>query len=87
MRYLLILPILVAACAPSVPTRDDFAPSCGADAYLKYIGGSADVLQQIDLPRSSRILRPDDAITLDFSPDRLTIDVDELNRVSSVTCR
>jgi hypothetical protein len=86
MRYLLILPIL-AACAPGVPTRDDFTPSCGAESFVKFIGGSADVLQQIDLPRSSRILRPDAAITLDFSPDRLTIDVDELNRVSSVTCR
>jgi len=86
MRYLLIIPIL-AACAPSVPTRDDFTPSCGAEEFVKYIGGSADVLQQIDLPRSSRILRPDQAISLDFSPDRLTIDVDELNRVSSVTCR
>jgi len=86
MRYLLIIPIL-AACAPSVPTRDDFTPSCGAEGYVKYIGGSADVLQSIDLPRSARILRPNQAISLDFSPDRLTIDIDELNRVSSVTCR
>jgi hypothetical protein len=86
MRYLILIPIL-AACAPSVPTREDFAPSCGAEGFVQYIGGSADVLKQIDLPRSSRILRPDQAITLDFSPDRLTIDVDQLNRVSSVTCR
>ena len=86
MRYLILIPIL-AACAPSVPTRDDFTPSCGAEGYMQYIGASADVLQAIDLPNEARILRPNDAISLDFSPDRLTIDIDQLNRVSSVTCR
>lgn len=86
MRYLILIPIL-AACAPSIPTRDDYAPACGAEDFVQYIGGSADVLQQIDLPKRSRILRPDEAITFDFSPERLTIDIDELNRVSSVTCR
>lgn len=86
MRYLMLLPLLVA-CAPAIPTKDDLTPNCGAELFHSYVGTSAKALNKYDLPKSARILRPNQAITLDFSPNRLTIDVDELNRVSSVTCR
>ncbi|MEP5762199.1 MAG: I78 family peptidase inhibitor [Litoreibacter sp.] len=86
MRYLLLFPILVA-CSPEVSSDDDLTPRCSAEVYAKYVGASADVLNTIKLPKSVRILRPEDAISMDFDASRLTIDIDQLNRVSSVTCR
>ncbi len=87
MRYAAPFLLLLASCASNeIPTRDP-VPSCGALAYSSFIGGPVSRLQEQDLPRSVRILRPDQAITLDYSPDRLTVDVDQGGRVSSITCR
>lgn len=63
------------------------APNCGADQFQGLLGAPEAALQTAQLPPATRILRADDVIPLDFSPDRLTIDIDELGRVSSVTCR
>lgn len=87
MKYAVPLLVLLAACTSNeIPTRDP-VPSCGAVGYSAFIGGPVAALEAQELPRSARILRPDQAITLDFSPDRLTIDVDQSGRVSSITCR
>ncbi len=80
---------LLAACAQpaAVPSDFDRTPACGAGALQFLIGRPEAALSQVTLPPATRVLRPDDAIALDFSPDRLTIDIDQLGRISSVTCR
>ncbi|MEM9582244.1 MAG: I78 family peptidase inhibitor [Pseudomonadota bacterium] len=69
------------------PSDYDGVPTCGAENYQGLLGQKEAVLATVDLPRATRILHPGDVITLDFSPDRLTIDVDEFDRITSITCR
>lgn len=69
------------------PSEYDGVPTCGAEEYQTLLGKKESVLAGLELPKATRILHPEDAIALDFSPDRLTIDVDGLGRISSVTCR
>ncbi|WP_298361126.1 I78 family peptidase inhibitor [uncultured Litoreibacter sp.] len=79
----------LAACGqPNAdPAEYDGVPTCGAETFQNLLGRNESVLSSVTLPRATRILRPGDAISFDFSPDRLTIDIDEFGRVSSVTCR
>lgn len=87
MKYAVPFLLLLASCTSSeIPTRD-LVPNCGALGYLSFIGSPVTRLEAQELPRAARILRPDQAISLDYSPDRLTVDVDESGRVSSITCR
>ena len=89
MRYLFPLLMVLAACGGELadPVEFDPTPRCGAQEFYFLLGKNAKVLDTIDLPSTARVLRPSDVITLDFSPERLTIDVDNLGLVASVTCR
>ena len=85
----LIALVLFSACTPALqdPSEFDGVPRCGAENFQFLLGKRASALDGVDLPSPSRVLRPGDVITLDFSPDRLTIDIDELGLITSVTCR
>ncbi|WP_394198818.1 I78 family peptidase inhibitor [Litoreibacter albidus] len=89
MRFLIPLLVLLAACGDEFtdPAEFDGEPRCGAESYYELLGKRASVLDTIDLPSTARVLRPDDVITMDFSPDRLTIDIDRSELITSVTCR
>lgn len=84
--------VLLGACGAGGqggldPSDYDGVPTCGAENFQSLLGEKESVLKNLKLPKATRILRPEDAIALDFSPDRLTIDVDGFGRISSVTCR
>lgn len=90
--YALMAILLVAACSASQPKLsdpEDFdgVPRCGAENFQNLLGKPESVLKDVNLPDPHRILRPGDIIALDFSPNRLTIDVDGLGLISSITCR
>ena len=89
MRFFLPLLLLLSACDDEFADPADFdgQPRCGAENYYYLLGKRASALDKLELPKSSRVLRPDDIITMDFSPDRLTIDIDRSGLISSVTCR
>ncbi len=83
--------LLVAACSGdprlSDPEEFDGVPRCGAEKFQNLLGKRESALEGVDLPEPYRILHPGDVITLDFSPDRMTIDIDGLGLISSITCR
>jgi hypothetical protein len=39
-----------------------------------------------DLPAGARVIRPGDAVTEDFSPARLNIDLDATDRIARAWC-
>lgn len=87
MRALTILGgmMLLAACQPSVP--EGVGPeSCGAGALQGLVGQSATVLQTMKFAGPMRILRPGMAVTMDYSPDRLNIEIDDAERIIRVQC-
>lgn len=86
---LLVTILVLSAC--STPTDDpaefDGIPRCGAENFQNLLGKRESALNGVKLPDPHRILHPEDVITLDFSPDRMTIDIDGLGLISSITCR
>jgi hypothetical protein len=85
--------LLVAGC------MDDGRPTpmpgpgrmCNAGAVQNYIGsGMSPQLQSRLRSRSNastvRVVRPGQAMTMDFRRDRLTVDVDARGRISGLRC-
>lgn len=92
--YLLVI-LAVSACSSETEDTDVFSDPadfdgvlrCGAENFQNLLGKRESALVGVNLPDPHRILHPEDIITLDFSPDRLTIDIDGLGLISSITCR
>lgn len=87
MRSLVILGgmVVLVACQ-SVPPGETGPESCGAGALQGLIGQSAEVLETMKFAAPTRILRPGMAVTMDFSPDRLNIEIDGAERIVRVQC-
>lgn len=80
--------LLVAACVPVVtaPVPEPVEDACGAAGLQGLVGQSAAVLQTMRFGQETRILRPGMAVTMDFRPDRLNIEIDADERISRVYC-
>lgn len=76
---------LVAACQPVVSDGPDLG-TCGADALQGLVGQPASVLETMKFAGETRIVRPDMAVTMDYRPDRLNIEIDRAERISRVHC-
>lgn len=94
MRTLRVASILaaaaLAACAPVPPPAavlPDTPPDlCGAAGYQGLIGQPRAVLSQMTFPIGTRMIGPDDAVTADFSPERLNIETGRSGRIEKVSC-
>ncbi len=77
MRRLIAL-LVLAACAPVAPAPPVPAPlpptdSCNAAVIAPYIGQSITALETVELLQAVRVIRPGEAITMDFLASRLNI--------------
>ena len=97
MRQLIALTLLpLAACtiATSDATADGpprVPASCSSSALSQFIGqpASQDLGQRMLRASGARIIRwvpKGGVITMDFSPERLTVQLDGSNRVESANC-
>ncbi|MBN2630302.1 MAG: hypothetical protein JXR75_07165 [Rhodobacteraceae bacterium] len=81
--------LVLAGCQPEVLPEvlpgPDLA-TCGADGLQGLVGQPAAVLQGMTFGQSTRILRPGMAVTMDYRPDRLNIDIDAAERIVRVHC-
>jgi hypothetical protein len=86
-------PLFLAACS-TVPTARPAQPvagSCNAEGLANYVGREATAKTGGEIMRQSgaRVVRwvPKGAmITMEFSADRVTINLDENNRVERINC-
>lgn len=78
---LLLLPLL-AGCEPAVT-----GSVCPA-AELQGLVGQPEALAQtvVNPVGATRIIRPGEAVTLDYSPSRLNIEIGADGRIASVHC-
>ena len=82
---------LLAACQPAPPRTSPEEPAptrdtCGASALQTLIGRPARVLETMKFATVVRIIRPGMAVTMDYVPDRLNIEIDADGDISRVTC-
>ncbi|MGL6209221.1 MAG: I78 family peptidase inhibitor [Paracoccaceae bacterium] len=71
---------------PEVSDPLPVAGSCGADALQGLVGQPASVLQTMKFGQLVRVIRPGQAVTMDYSEDRLNIEVDGAEVISRVSC-
>lgn len=60
--------------------------ACKASALQHLIGQDSAVLQTMPLEQPLRIIRPGDAVTMDFNPHRLNIDISDTDVIIAVRC-
>ena len=93
MKYLVFLPLIaLAACAtpqPADPRIDrpelgEGACDAGMLGYL--VGQSISEIDVATLPQPRRIIRPGEAVTMDYREDRTNIELDDDDRVVRVYC-
>lgn len=94
MKHLLkIVPIvLLSACETVTPPPPiDLVPSaaqdtCNANAYSNLIGQDATALERVMILGQVRVIRPGQAVTMDFRPERINFNVGSDNRITSINC-
>lgn len=80
-----------AAAPEPLPAPPEMSPNCGAGLLGGYIGhqASSDVIEALRDWRAEhkvRVIRPGQAVTMDYLPDRLNIEVDDTNTIRKFTC-
>ena len=89
----LALATSLSACAPMPPAEPSppYTSQCDAELARWAIGQAAtsDVVERIRIDtRSSvaRVIRPGQAVTMDYSAARVNVHVNERNAITGVTC-
>lgn len=91
-RILLALPavLTLAACEPMPPVESPPLPpaedACGASDLLGLLGQDRSALDGLALPEPVRIYGTGDALTMDFNPNRLNIEIGPEGTILAVTC-
>lgn len=89
MRVLALLPLLaLAACVEPAPLPVDEPDTdqCNASALQGLVGQPSTVLQNMMLKAGTRVINPGDAVTMDFRPDRMNIEIGTSGRIEKVAC-
>jgi hypothetical protein len=91
MTRLALIPValMLTACVPAylalrAANSGTSADTCGAADRQDRVGQP--VQPSSDLPPGTRVIRPGDAVTEDFSESRLNVFVDSQDIVTSLTC-
>ncbi len=85
MKLVLILTaaaLMLNACETATEPGPD---TCGAAALQDRIGEGRTALTD-PLPEGTRIIPPGTAVTQDYRPERLNIDVDAQGRITRIWC-
>lgn len=102
MRLMMLaLPIALAGCAPidretttgqrePISLRDE-GDECGASLVSTYVGLRATTQLRSDVTtrsaaKSVRWIVPDSAVTMDYRPDRLNVELDRDDKILRFTC-
>ena len=86
MKRLLVLLMLSGCATAPLPVPSEAQDTCNAGQYVDLISQDATALETTMLLGKVRIIRPGDAVTMDFLTDRINFMVDNMNRITSITC-
>lgn len=86
--------LTLAACQSESPAETPPPPAaedaCGAGKVARFLGKaltpSIEAEIAADTPGSQRVIRPGDAVTMDFRADRLNIDLDAAGKIAKLRC-
>ena len=83
--------LLLAACtqvlSPDLISDPEPDPNvCGAVELQGLVGQRANMLDTMRFSQPTRIIRPGESVTMDYSPNRLNIEINEAERIATVSC-
>ncbi len=78
-------PLLLAACVAPLPPGP-VADQCGASALQYLVGQPGVVLDGMRFSQEVRVIEYGMAVTMDFKPDRLNIQLDQRDVIERVSC-
>lgn len=81
--------IVLAGCAAPTPTPTlppQLEDTCNAAAYANLIDQDATALERVLLLGPVRVIRPGDAVTRDFRPDRINFMIGENETIKMIDC-
>jgi hypothetical protein len=86
-----LLPLTLMACVKVSLPEDRLGVQCNADRVQPLVGREAtpDVIERAKTrsgARTVRQIKPGDAVTMDFRPDRLNIELDTVNTITAARC-
>ncbi|MBU1287977.1 MAG: hypothetical protein KJ871_09660 [Alphaproteobacteria bacterium] len=74
------------AVQPEMNPLDGMEDSCGMAALESYIGMAASEIPEAEMPENTRVVGPDDQVTMDYVPTRLNVLTDAEGVVLSLKC-
>lgn len=60
--------------------------ACNASGFQGLVGQPRTVLKTMMLPAGTRVIGPGDAVTMDFSPERMNIEIGTDGRIAKIGC-
>ncbi len=84
--YAMLFALPLTACMIPAPAEPDLTASCGAEKLQGLVGQPENVVAAMSFAQPVRIIRPGTAVTMDYRPDRLNIEIDASGRVARVHC-
>jgi hypothetical protein len=81
------LALALTACVEGgLPEPEPDPNACGAAELQFLVGQNRAVLAAMTLPAPVRVIEPGMAVTMDYSAERLNIDLDDEDRITRVYC-
>ena len=81
-----LLSLLVAGCVALPPVSDDPAEACGAAELQYLVGKPGVVLDGMRFSQQVRVIEYGMAVTMDYNPARLNIQLDQRDVIERVNC-
>ncbi len=79
---------ILTACAPveGVKNRPVTMEKCDVVIFETFLWKPKGALDDVSLPKGTRIIYPDQLVTTDYRADRLNIKIGKLDRIEQVFC-
>ncbi|MCF2871710.1 hypothetical protein L0664_11590 [Octadecabacter sp. G9-8] len=87
--------VFLAACGGAFPSSDTSSdpvlPSiaedtCNANQYASLVGQDVTALERVMILDQVRVIRPGQAVTMDFRPERINFNIGQDSRITSINC-
>jgi len=86
MKRALLL-VVLAGCTAAQPILPPvFEDTCGAGAFADLIGKDVTALETTLLLGPVRVIRPNDAVTMDFLPNRVNFIISDSETIQMIDC-
>jgi hypothetical protein len=87
MRKIIAILAMAGLAGCVEPEPDPMPPTCGAEGLQGLVGQREEVLASMTFGASAvRVIRPGQAVTMDYSPGRINFELDRTNRIARVFC-